>query len=263
MPNSAPAARASPAERPRPRPGLAQRGGADPQLAPFSKQGSRKDGRAGIGRGADVGDRLQLQLGLAGAARDHRQPQRPRTALGHRARRGQMIGEGVVDHVARAEAGRVHGAREAPIVGPRPFGIVDRPRRREDAGQTGDRRGVEPAEGRIGLACSSFSSDLRSTGRRARSARVGDGIRIDAGQQPPQRTGHCRARGGSVPAGHGRSTLAVRGVAHLLAIVVGGTRLRHRPSVPAARQPALSRHGLQAAGHAVAAAQFRCRWRAR
>ncbi|MFO1068899.1 MAG: hypothetical protein U1E14_10295 [Geminicoccaceae bacterium] len=53
-----------------------------------------------------------------------------------------------MDDVARPEAGGEHRPGEAPVVEPRPLGIVDRAGRGEDAGQPGGRRGGEAAERR-------------------------------------------------------------------------------------------------------------------
>ena len=91
----------------------------------------RKDG-VPIGDRLQISDRAQLLLGLAGAGRDHRAAERLRRALGHRPGRGQMVGEGIVDEVAGAEAGGVEGARHAEEIGASGLQLVNRPGRGEN-----------------------------------------------------------------------------------------------------------------------------------
>ncbi len=89
---------------------------------------------------------MQLLLGLAGAGRDHRAAERLGAALDHRARRGQVIGEGVVHQIAGAEPGGEEGPREAPVIRPPALRFVDRPGRHEDASEGRHRRRRQSAK---------------------------------------------------------------------------------------------------------------------
>ena len=86
-----------------------------------------------------------------------------------------------MDDVAGAETGGVHGPGEAPVVGAGAFGIVDRARRGEDAGQPGQRRGGQPAERAIaGLQLVEFG--LAQDGQAREVGTAGDRVRLDARQ---------------------------------------------------------------------------------
>ena len=142
-----------------------------------------------------------------------------------------------------AEAGGVEGAGEAPVVGPRPFRIVDRSGRGEDAGEARRRRGVQAAEGQpaavqldqLGLA------QQRQAGQRGAGR---DLVGLDAGQplgEPGRvvdRVAH-QARQGVEHRG-----LALGGRADLLPVVVGAAFLwAHAPTPLSGTAPVLAHIG--------------------
>ena len=169
----------------------------------------------------------ELQLGLPGAARDHRAAQGARTALGHRPAGGQVIGEGVVDQRRpggsrrRTWPGRTANSR----CGALPDRRSARARRRcapagRSAWRSGRRTAAVPAAARSARPCAATGSRARAgavvtaSGSMPRST-VGEERRVVEGvtDQPRQ--------------GVEERPLALGRVAHLLAVVVGRTRLRH------------------------------------
>ncbi len=87
--------------------------------------------------------------------------------------------------IAAAQAGRMQGAGEAPVVGPGPFGIEDRPGRHEHLGELPERRGGQAAERR---ARRLQAAEVALAQRRQRGERVEarDRVRIDAGEMSDQ-----------------------------------------------------------------------------
>ena len=167
-------------------------------------------------------------------------------ALHHLAGGREVVGEAVVDDVAGPEAGGVEGAGEAPVVGPRPFRVVDRPGRGEDAGEARRRRGVQAAEGQpaavqldqLGLA------QQRQAGQRGAGR---DLVGLDAGQplgEPGRvvdRVAH-QARQGVEHRG-----LALGGCADLLPVVVGAAFLWAHAPTPLSGTARVLAHDRQAA----------------
>ncbi len=137
-----------------------------------------------------MGDRLDLQLGIADPARDHRAAERVRARLEDEAAGREMIGERVVYDVAGTEAGGEQRARRAIPVVRRTFRLEDRPRRHEQPADLAGRRDIEPAERRVLFL---QRRDVRFAHHRQLGKRFarGDGMRIDAGKVPgPARRGH-------------------------------------------------------------------------
>ena len=158
---------------------------------------------------------------MPGAAGHHRAAERPGTAVGHEAGRCQMIGEGVVDQIASAEAGSVHGPGKSPIVGAIPSGSNTGPgeaKMRESRCASGV--AVKPPKRRRRLLQARISSDLRVTGRRASDGRSTDLVGLDAGE--PVAIERRVVHGVPDQARHGMKDrdLALAGVTDLLAIVV-------------------------------------------
>src|SRR5690606_36600083 len=102
-----------------------------------------------IDAGPEARGSLVLRVRVAGAGRKHRAAERPRALVEHEATRRQMVGEGVVDDVAVADARCEEGARRLPRVDSRSLRFPDWTRRLEKplAGQ-GFRIG-KTAEGRV------------------------------------------------------------------------------------------------------------------
>jgi hypothetical protein len=123
-----------------------------------------------------------LLLGLAGAGRDHRTAERVGAALDHRARRGQMIGEGVVHEIAGAEPGGEEGPRKAPVVRTPALRFVDRARRYEDPAESRHRRCRQAAKrGVLPLQLDQFGfAGQRQFGQ---AAPVDDIFRMNPGEQ--------------------------------------------------------------------------------
>ena len=80
-----------------------------------------------LGHGAD------LLLGLACTTRKHGAAQSVGAGFHHGARRREVVTEAVVNQLATAKARRKHGARHAPVVCARAFGLVNRAGAGKDA----------------------------------------------------------------------------------------------------------------------------------
>ena len=128
---------------------LLQRGNVAALARRAVEQDLEEGRRPDIADRPQIGDRAQLLLGLAGAGRDHRAAERLGAALDHRARRGQMIREGVVHEIAGAKPGGEEGPREAPVIRPPALRFVDRPGRHEDPSEGRYRRRRQAAKRRV------------------------------------------------------------------------------------------------------------------
>src|SRR3546814_12914398 len=95
--------------------------------------------------GAEPAERIDLRIGLPDTGGENRAAERPRTGVEHRARRGEVVGEAVVQQVAAPEAGGEQGAPGAPPVLAAALRIGDRTRREEDPTQRGALAGAHPA----------------------------------------------------------------------------------------------------------------------
>ncbi|SPD63265.1 protein of unknown function [Cupriavidus taiwanensis] len=180
---------------------LGQAGAGRAEFIAALQQQLEERRRAGIGGRLQARQRLHLRIGLADAGREHAAAQPVGAAFHHHAGRGEVVGEGVVDQVAGAKAGGVHGAGGAPPVGVVAVGLVDRAGRLEHVAQLAQRRRVEPAQRRQrALACAQVGlARHRQLGQcRAR----GQQARIDAIQQFGKvwrlvaRMGHLACQGG-------------------------------------------------------------------
>ena len=105
-------------------------------------------GRAGVAVGPVISDRLDLAVGLAGAARDDRTSDGRRGAVEHHAGRREMVGKAVQHDVARAETGGMERAGHPPVIRASALGVGDRPGREKEPRHPFRRQMVEPAEGR-------------------------------------------------------------------------------------------------------------------
>ena len=146
----------------------------------FSSDELEERRRADVAVGPQVGDRVHLHLGLAGAAGNHRAAERVRAGLDHRAGRREVVGEAVVHEIAGAKAGGEERARDAPVVAPRALRVVDRAGRGEDARPSFSAGGRVQAAERRRAFCSSPRSDLRVTGSCASARAIVIAARIDA-----------------------------------------------------------------------------------
>jgi hypothetical protein len=142
-----------------------------------------------------------------------------------------VVGEGVVDQIARPDPGGEQRAREPPVVGVRAFRLEDRPGRDEHLGKPGARRRGQAAErAHTLLALDQLAlAQHRQAGERSKA---GDPVRVDAGQM----LGHGRGLLQRVAqeAGQGGQQLRVpaRRLADLEPIVIlaaGGLRHRRDP----------------------------------
>ena len=160
--------------------GLAQRRQRDARLVGLFERDAQEARRAGVGVGAQLGHRLQLQLGVAHAARKDRAADGVRAGFHHRAGRREVVAEAVVHQVAGAKAGGEQRAAEAPVVGAMAFGFVDRAGRLEHAPRRARRTAARASRWRRSRRrgrCArrafwrSSSSCLRVTGSCASAAR--------------------------------------------------------------------------------------------
>ena len=150
----------------------------DALLVRLLQDDPQKRRRAHVAIRTQLGHRLHLLLRLAGAAGKHRAAQRMRAGFEHRTRRREVIGKAVVDEIARAESRGEQRPRQAPVIGTRALGLVNRPGRREHAAAIGPTAAslplvplaAKPPKGRASFWRSS-SSDFRVTGSRASAAR--------------------------------------------------------------------------------------------
>ena len=178
-----------------------------PSSARLLDQDLQERRRADIARGPDRRDGVELQLGVADAARHDGAAQRPQRRFHHDAGRRQVIGEGVVDDVAGPEAAGMHGARAAEIVGLVGVDLEDRAGRHEDMAHLAHRHGDQPAHRRLlllHLAQHRLAQHRQPGERRAR----GDGR---PGRRPSatrRRTARCPWRGRSAAAGPASSAFS-------------------------------------------------------
>jgi len=140
------------------------------ELSRLLDQDLQERRRADIAGGLDGGDGVELQLGVADAARHDGAAQRLQRGLHHDAGRRQVIGEGVVDHVARPEAAGEHGAGAAEIIRLVGVDLEDRPGDMKTWRTLLIGTAISPPIGGF-FFCTSPSMLLRNTGSFARAAR--------------------------------------------------------------------------------------------
>ena len=157
--------------------------------------------------------RLGLHLAVAGAGGKDRAAERARAEVQDEAARRHVIGERIVDHVARPETGGKQRARRAPGIGPGALRLEHRARRHEHPfRRPADRR--EPAEGRFGLL-RRHQLRLPEDGKLRQFGARGDASRI----HPVEMGGKAR-RGGHRLCQMSRKTAEKLGFA-----LLGGARL--------------------------------------
>jgi hypothetical protein len=162
------------------------------ELVRLVEQDAQEGRRADVGVGLQVGDRRELLLGLADAGGKDGAAERVRGGLHHRAGGREVVREGVVHQVAGTETRGEQRARQAVVVGARAFGFVERAGRGEHApARRAPAHRREAAEGpRRLLQLEQFR--LARDRQRGERLAAGHRIRIDVGEQPPE-----RGRGGA------------------------------------------------------------------
>ena len=129
---------------------LAQRRHVDAALDCPLHQDLEEARRARVTMRPKVGDRLQLQLGIAHPGGKHGAADRIRARFDHRRGGCQVIAEAVVQQIAGAKTGGMQGAADAPVVGARSLRFIDRPWRLEHppCATSRSRRLIAPAHRR-------------------------------------------------------------------------------------------------------------------
>ena len=128
--------------------GFVDAAGVDARLVGRIEEDLEERRRSRISVGTELADGLDLLFGLSGAGGDHGAADGAGAGLDHHSGRRQVIGKGVVDDVAGAEAGGVHGPAEPPPVGAVGLALVGGPGglvevneiARRDVGHAGQRR---------------------------------------------------------------------------------------------------------------------------
>lgn len=128
-----------------------------------------------------------------------------------------------MDDVALAKTRGVEDARGAPVIGPPPFRVVDRPGRGEDPRELAGRDGRKPAEGRR-LALQLEKARLPRHRQVRQRAPVGDRLRVDMREDAGEAGGALlRERDDARQRGHERA-LAFFRVPRLEPVVVAAFR---------------------------------------